>query len=200
MTRPCLWCNILIRGAKLTAGVIYRCPSTSEEQDVILHNVSSHVSRNDCEIMGDFNHADIRWNSLDSCDDGKAFCMLVQECFLTQHVSEPTRGDNVHIIFYLIDKKINDRQCQRVKVIIVKYNSTREYKTVNKGTKQKWRDFQKGDYAGKRQYAQNKKWKLLLKNKKPEQCWKVLKQNLYYMINTFVPFKRQKVKEETLIE
>ena len=90
-----IWCNILIRGAKLTVGVVYRCPSTSKEQYVILHNVISHVSINDCVIMGDFNHADIRWNSLDSCDDGKAFLMLVQDCFLTQHVSEPTRGDNI---------------------------------------------------------------------------------------------------------
>ena len=56
-----IWCNILIRGAK----------------------------------MGDFNHADIRWNSRDSCDDGKAFFMLVQDCFLTQHVSEPTRGNSI---------------------------------------------------------------------------------------------------------
>ena len=46
-----IWCNILIRGARLTVGVV--CPSTSKEQDVILH-VISHVSRNDCVIMGDF--------------------------------------------------------------------------------------------------------------------------------------------------
>ena len=85
----------MIRGAQLTVGEVYRCPSTSKEQDVILHNVISHVSRNDCVIMGDFNHADIRWNSLDSCDDGKAILMLVQDCFLTQHVSEPTRVDNI---------------------------------------------------------------------------------------------------------
>ena len=51
-----IWCNILIRGAKLTVGAVYRCPSTSKEQDVILHNVISHVSINDCVIMGDFNH------------------------------------------------------------------------------------------------------------------------------------------------
>ena len=35
--------------------------------------------------------------------------------------------------------------------------------TVNKGTKQKRRDFRKVDYDGMRQYAQHKKWKLLLK-------------------------------------
>ena len=71
-----IWCNMLIREAKLTVEVVYRCPSTSKEQDVILHNVISHVNRNDCVKI-------IRWNYLDSCDDGKAFLMLVQDCFLT---------------------------------------------------------------------------------------------------------------------
>ena len=57
----------------------------------------------------------------DSFDDGKAFLMLVQDCFLTHHVAEPTKCDT----------KINARQCESdryrnrwVKVIIVKYNST----------------------------------------------------------------------------
>ena len=54
------------------------------------------------------------------------------------------------------------------------------------------RDFQKGEYDGMRQYAHNKKWKLLLKNKKPEQCWEILKQEFDYMITTFVPFKRHR--------
>ena len=40
-----IWCNILIRGAKLTVGVVlYRCPSTSKAQEVILHNVISFFS------------------------------------------------------------------------------------------------------------------------------------------------------------
>ena len=50
--------------------ILFSCTAL---QDVILHNVISHVSRNNCVIMGDFNHANIRWNSLDSYDDGKAF-------------------------------------------------------------------------------------------------------------------------------
>ena len=190
-----IWCNILIRGAKLTVGVVYRRPSTSKEQDVILHNVISHVSRNDCVIMGDFNHADIRWNSLDSCDDGKAFLMLVQYCFLTQHVSEPTRGDNILDLILSTQKEMIDNV--RVVEPLGKSDHSQiqfnlRVKTVNKGTKQKRRDFQKGDYDGMRQYAHNKKWKLLLKNKKPEQCWGILKQEFDYMITTFVPFKRHR--------
>ena len=37
-----------------------------------------------------------------------------------------------------------------------------------------------------------KKWKLLLKNKKPEQRGEILKQEFDYMINTFVPSKRHR--------
>ena len=42
-----IWCNILIRSVKLTVGVVYRCPSTSKEQDVILHNVIL-----ECSLLG----------------------------------------------------------------------------------------------------------------------------------------------------
>ena len=106
--------------------------------------------------MGDFNHADIRWNSLDSCVDGKAFFMLVQDCFLTQHVSEPTRGDNILDLILSTQKEMIDN----VRVIEplgksdhsqIQFNL--RVKTVNKDTKQKRRDFQKGDYDGMRQYA-----------------------------------------------
>ena len=60
--------------------------------------------------MGDFNHADIICNYLDSYDDGRAFLMLVQDCFLTQHISK-------HIRSYIIDTKINDRQCESDRTI-----------------------------------------------------------------------------------
>ena len=43
-----------------------------------------------------FNHGHIQWESLESAgDDDHQFLLLTQDCFLTQHVSEPTRGGNV---------------------------------------------------------------------------------------------------------
>ena len=42
--------------------------------------------------MGDFNHPDIRWNSLGISNESAKFLLLV---LITQHVLEPTRGDNV---------------------------------------------------------------------------------------------------------
>ena len=46
--------------------------------------------------MGDFNHGHIQWKYLESTEgEDQQFLFLIQESFLTQHMLEPTRGDNV---------------------------------------------------------------------------------------------------------
>ena len=54
------------------------------------------MSKGECVIIGDFNHGHIQWESLESAGgDDHQFLLLTQDCFLTQHVLEPTRGGNV---------------------------------------------------------------------------------------------------------
>ena len=46
--------------------------------------------------MGDFNHGQIQWESLERTGgEDQQFQLLIQDNFLTQHVLEPTRGENV---------------------------------------------------------------------------------------------------------
>ena len=46
--------------------------------------------------MGDFNQGHIQWKSLASTGgEDQQFIFLIQESFLTQHVLEPTNGENV---------------------------------------------------------------------------------------------------------
>ena len=46
--------------------------------------------------MADFNHGHIQWKSLESTGvDDQQFLFLIQKSFLTQHVLESTRGENV---------------------------------------------------------------------------------------------------------
>ena len=46
--------------------------------------------------MGDFNHGHICWKSLESIGgEDQQFIFLIQDNVLTQHVLEPTRGENV---------------------------------------------------------------------------------------------------------
>ena len=44
--------------------------------------------------MGDFNHGYIQWKSLECRGEDQQFLFLIQDSFLTQHVLEPTRGEN----------------------------------------------------------------------------------------------------------
>ena len=61
-----------------------------------MHNAIKEISKRECVIMGDFNHGHIQWKSLESVGrDDQQFLLLIQDCFLTQHVLEPTRGGNV---------------------------------------------------------------------------------------------------------
>ena len=59
--------------------------------------------------MGDFNHGNIQWNTLESTgvDDQQCMC-LIQDNFLTQHVLEPTRGARVLDLVLSSQKELID--------------------------------------------------------------------------------------------
>ena len=173
-------------------GVVYRCPSISKD-DTRLHKVITHASRGECLIMGDFNHPGLRWNSLDSSNESVQFLLLVQNCFLTQHVLEPTRGDNVLDLILSSNKELVDN------VTVVEplgtadhsqFNFNLTVKTVSRYSEQRKRYFKKGDYVQMRSYLENKKWAEILENKTAEQCWESLKREFYYMIQQFIPNKK----------
>ena len=65
----------------------------NQQNNEKIHNAISEVSKGDCIIMGDFNHGNIKWDSLQSTGvEDQRFLCLVQDNFLTQHVLEPTRA------------------------------------------------------------------------------------------------------------
>ena len=60
--------------------------------------------------MGDFNHGHIQWKSLESIvGEDQQFLLLILDSFLTQHVLEPTRGDNVLDIVLSSQKELVDK-------------------------------------------------------------------------------------------
>ena len=64
--------------------------------------------------MGDFNHGHIQWKSLESTGgEDQQFLFLIQDSFFTQHVLEPTRGENVLDIpgSFIITKRTSE-QCK----------------------------------------------------------------------------------------
>ena len=90
------WCKLVTGHATVTIGVVYRCPNITKQKNETIHNAISEVSKGDCIIMGDFNHGNIKWDTLQLTGiEYQKFVCLVQDNFLTQHVLEPTRAERV---------------------------------------------------------------------------------------------------------
>ena len=77
-------------------GVVYRCPNITKENNEKIQNDIREVSKGDCIVMGDFNHGNIQWDTLESTGvEDQQFISLIQDNFIIQQVLEPTRGGSV---------------------------------------------------------------------------------------------------------
>ena len=93
-----IWCQLVTGHTTVTIGVVYRCPNITKQNNEKIHNAIGlrEVSKGDCIIMGDFNHGNIKWDTLQGTGaEDKTFLCLVQVNFLTQHVLEPTRAARI---------------------------------------------------------------------------------------------------------
>ena len=109
----------------LDIGLVYRSPGINEEDNTKIQNATKEVSKRECIIIGDFSHGYIQWKSLESTGgEDQQFLFLIQGSFLTQHVLEPTRGENVLDIVLSSQKELVDNvkyMNHWVRVTTIKY-------------------------------------------------------------------------------
>ena len=94
-----LWCRMKLKQSdSLLIGYVYRSPASDVENNVMLNDLLRKVislSDSHLLIVGDFNFREINW-SLRQSDasydhDSSKFIEAVNDCYLFQHISEPTR-------------------------------------------------------------------------------------------------------------
>ena len=117
-------------------------------------------------MMGDFNNGHIQWESLESAGgDDHQFLLLTQDCFLTQHVLEPTRGGNVLDLILSSQNELVDNVKVHEPLGSSDHNQIHFNIKVKTGTtyKKQWRrNFNKGKYKEMRTYLANIDWDNLL--------------------------------------
>ena len=107
--KEAIWCKLVTGHTTVTIGVVYRCPNITKQNNEKIHNAISEVSKGDCIIMGDFNHGNIKWDTLQSTGvEDQQFLCLIQDNFLTQHVLEPTRAARILDIVLSSQKEFVD--------------------------------------------------------------------------------------------
>ena len=101
-----IWGKLVTGHTTVTIGVVYRCPNITKQNNEKLHNAINEVCKEDCIIIGDFNHGNIKWDTQQSTGvEDQQFMCLVQDNFLTQHVLEPTRAARVLYIVLSYQKE-----------------------------------------------------------------------------------------------
>ena len=129
--------------------------------------------------MGDFNHGNIKWDSLQSTGvEDQRFLCLVQDNFLTQHVLEPTRAAMVLDIVLSSQKEFVDNVVIQEPLGSSDHNQLHfniNIKSDKTKDKQCRRDFRKGNYKEIRKSLALKDRNDKMKNKTATECWNMLR-------------------------
>ena len=98
----CVWCKLsLAKGDKLILGCIYRSPHSTVENITKLYDMLTSICASNPShilILGDFNFKEIN-RDLFNCNVNEThpaykFLECVRDCYLFQHVKQPTRFKN----------------------------------------------------------------------------------------------------------
>ena len=190
-----IWCKLVTGHTTVTIGVVYRCPNITKQNNEKIHNAISEVSKGDCIIMGDFNHGNNKWNTLQSTGvEDQTFLCLVQDNFLTQHVLEQTRATRVLDIVLSSQKELVDNVKIKEPLGSSDHNQMHFNKNIKSGrtkVKQCRRDFANGNYKEIRKSLALIDWNDKMKNKTATECWNILRGELDSAIDSYVPMKKQ---------
>ena len=126
-------------------------------------------------ITGDFNHETIDWELMESQAEGQEFLDTVEDLFLEQHVTTPTREKN------LLDLVLstNPEQIRDVEVTekfgssdhnMVKFNVI--MKEESKQWKEKFRDYRNADFDKIREEVKSINWSVIDDQDDMQDAWK----------------------------
>ena len=198
----------LRNGDTLLFGCIYRSPTQTSDSAVnndnlnkLLQELSAKSYSHIC-LVGDFNYREINWNSWttphgETSKESK-FIEPVRDCFLFQHVQEPTRArgnDDPSLIDLILTNE--EHQVSDVvhhaplgksdhSVITFKYHCYLDFSKPKTCYQ-----YHKADFDAMISELESSNWKdtfmLEARNMGPEAAWELLKAKLIDLRNKFVP-------------
>jgi hypothetical protein len=151
--------------------------------------------------MGDFNYPGINWETGETltATEGQFF-ELINDCFLIQHVTEPTRDKNVLDLVFTTEKGMfenleikdpigksdhNTLVWELVTQTVIPQNNVMSF------------SYHRGNYQGMRESINSINWSELFDEKDVKECWGIFRDRLLSEIEKFVPkstrAKRKKI-------
>ena len=200
------WCKINLSGGdNIIIGCVYRSPNSTHENNRSLFEALQVISGNNPShllILGDFNIKEIDWNNMSSAENenhiATQFLECIKDCFLFQHVREPTRyrSQNVPSILDLIltneENMVGKLQYKPGLgksdhlVLEFTYNC---YIRSNESPPKKL-NFFKGNYKQINEKLQENDWEQELHGLSLSETWEILTEKLIKLIEENVPVRK----------
>ena len=200
-----LMVSTVMGGKNIKVIICYRTPSMTnvenEEFLSFLANILEH--ENHCIMIGDYNYPGINWPIFSSSNrNEKIFIDLLNENSLHQHVTEPTRGENILDLILSAEPDLitncevgptfstSDHCYITCNVEVFKSASHRRYKP----------NIYRADWDTIRSFFATIDWNVELANLDPNTMCELLYDKIYFAVENFVPKQRVGDKRKILWE
>ena len=162
-----------------------------------LYQLLREVSKEQFLLMGDFNYPDVNWfyhnTDVDASSDSIEFLDCVNDCFLSQHVLQPTRFNSILDLVFTRDPDL----VSSTKVIEHLGNSDHNMicfsihheKDIPENSRL-LRDYCKGDYQSMRNELANIDWDLFMADDMLK-CWSKFRDLLLDLEQRFIPTRNK---------
>ncbi len=89
---------------KLTIGTVYIPPKQQAADDAALYEEIQALTQNkQSVIIGDFNCPNINWSTMTGDQEGNRLFEMLEDTFMTQIISQPTRENNILDLVFVTD-------------------------------------------------------------------------------------------------
>lgn len=202
-----IWCEVYSGRAAILVGVIYRCPSSAAINNgnllKLISTATQQSSKKILLIMGDFNYPEIKFQDgyVQAGPDSEpaVFYRLVEDSFLTQHITEPTRmreGDKPSTLDYILtneEELIEDGINYEVPMgksdhVVLTWKIT--VSAAESNSQRSKFNYWKGNYAAMNAYLKDVDWEGELEGCDIEGKWKFFKDTVLSGVKKFIPIKR----------
>ena len=191
----------------ILVGCVYRRGMSTDENSEKLNTILNHDKMNSFDrvlIAGDFNFPNINWQLKRASDQqGETFIEALNDAYLIQHITKPTRvriNQKSNILDLVLTRDIDDVQlieyCSAIghsDHLFIKIFTTIP-KTTQSTNDTYMFDYNKGNYANFNSYMMEEDWKIL-NDLDVEEGWLKLKNKILCGTDAFIPKVKLKNKK-----
>ena len=194
-----VWAEVIIsRLCKVTIGVCYKNPTIDDCELNRLYSTIRQASKDETMVMGDFNFPTINWQTYEAEGKGVEFRNLIIESCLNQHVTDPTRKENVLDLVLTSSPEMIDEVLVNENLGNSDHNSLSwnlNYSVERKIVKNYRRKFHCGNYEDMRKWFKGINWLDMFESLDVENRWKLFRGAVDTAVKMFVPVETNKQRK-----